>query len=130
MNAYEKKILEKADRRLPDLIIFLVTVMGLLIRFSLLEVVSGDAEAFLLPWHDIIRNNGLYEQVGDYNLLYQFLIWVMTKVPIPPLYAYKTLSCLGDLLLACSSALFVRQIAAGNPTRIPECRTQMKNADL
>jgi Gpi18-like mannosyltransferase len=65
---------------------------------------SEDALRYLLPWYDTIRENGgirsLGIQVGDYNLLYQFLIALMTYLPIPALYAYKGLSIIFDFLLA------------------------------
>jgi len=117
MNAYEKKLLEKTDKNLPVLVLILVTVIGLAIRLTLLDIVSNDADIFLLSWYDIIKSNGLYTQVGDYNLLYQFLIWIMTKLPLKPLYAYKTLSCFGNLLLAGSAALLVHRISKENKAR-------------
>ena len=111
MNAYEKKTLENTDKNLPSLVLILVTIIGLAIRLTFFNIISGDMAGCLLPWYDIISSNGLYVQVGDYNLLYQFLIWVMAKLPLPPLYAYKALSCIGDLLLAGSAALLIRQIS-------------------
>jgi len=110
MNSIEKKILSKVDQNLPVAVIATATIMGALIRLSLRRIVSVDAMAWLLPWYNTISQNGLYEQVGDYNLLYQFLIWVMTKIPIPPLYAYKALSCASDYLLALGAALLAYQI--------------------
>ena len=74
MNSIEKKLLSKVDQNLPVIVLFAVTILGALIRLSLRRFVSMDAICFLLPWYDMISQNGLYEQVGDYNLLYQFLI--------------------------------------------------------
>ena len=114
MTDFERKLLSKIDRNLPWIVAFAVTVLGVLIRLSLRKIVSSDATYFLLPWYKKIAMNGLYEQVGDYNLLYQFLIWVMTKLPLPPLYAYKALSCAGDVLLSVGAALWAGQIAEEN----------------
>ena len=114
MNSIEKKLLSKVDQNLQVIVLFAVTILGALIRLSLRRFVSKDAIYFLLPWYDMISQNGLYEQVGDYNLLYQFLIWIMTKVPVPPLYAYKALSCAGDYFLALAAALLAGQIAEEN----------------
>ena len=116
MNTLEKKLLSSVDKHLPLLTIIAVSILSVIIRFSLRHIVSLDVSNFLLPWFNIISQNGLYEQVGDYNLLYQFLIWIMTKLPFEPLYSYKILSCLGDYLLAILAALLVREIDNNNQT--------------
>ena len=116
MNTLEKKFLSSVDKHLPLLTIIAVSILSVIIRFSLRHIVSLDVSNFLLPWFNIISQNGLYEQVGDYNLLYQFLIWIMTKLPFEPLYSYKILSCLGDYLLAILAALLVREIDNNNQT--------------
>ena len=100
MNYLEKKILSKIDNSLPIFVLVFVTALGIFVRFSLRDIVSGDASVFLLPWYEEIAKNGLYRQVGDYNLTYQFLIWIMTKIPVTPLYSYKILSSFFDYLLA------------------------------
>lgn len=116
MNTLEKKLLSKIDQYLPVLVIFLVSVIACLIRYTLRRIVTRDAIAFLLPWFEEISRKGLYTQVSecDYNLLYQFLIWIMTKFPLQPLYLYKILSCIGDYLLAGFAALLVYQIDSKN----------------
>ena len=87
------------------LIVFLcASLFGIIIRFTLRDVISSDSSSFLLPWYIEMKNSGgiqsLNRQIGNYNMLYQFLIAIMTYLPIPPLYAYKILSCLFDFLLA------------------------------
>lgn len=81
---------------------------GFFIRASLRRFESGDAACDLLPWYHQISEGGglrsLGKQVGNYNMLYQFLIAVMTYLPIKPLYAYKILSCVCDYLLALAAA--------------------------
>lgn len=75
-----------------------------MIRFSFRELISNDAYWCLLPWYDAIKENGgiyaLKSQVGDYNMLYQFIIAIFTYLPIEPINAYKLLSCIFDYLLA------------------------------
>ena len=114
MNTLEKKFLSKVDQHFPSLVIISVSVIACLIRYSLRHIISGDASVYLLPWFDEISKNGLFVQVGDYNLLYQFLIWMMTKLPLQPLYLYKILSCIGDYLLAGFAALLVYQLDSKN----------------
>ena len=101
---YEEKLLYWAEKNLFFLLIFLGIILGVAIRYTLKDFVSSDSKFFLLPWYEEIKNagglKGLGEQVGNYNILYQFLIAVMTYLPINPLTAYKGLSCIFDFLLA------------------------------
>lgn len=75
--------------------------------------VSNDASGFLLPWYHTIKEGGqlrsLSSQVGNYNLLYQFCIALMTYLPFGPLTVYKVFSCVFDYLLALSVGLLVCQ---------------------
>ena len=80
MIKFEKRILDFADKYLPILLAALCTLLGIVVRVSLREVVSDDYQICLLPWYDSISANGLSRQVGDYNFLYQFIIWILTKI--------------------------------------------------
>lgn len=106
MYKVERQIVEWIDRHLTVIFIVAVSVCGILIRFMFRNFESGDSKAFLLPWWEEINNNGgiraLKYQTGNYNMLYQFLIAVMTYLPIKPLYQYKILSGIFDYLLALS----------------------------
>lgn len=77
------------------------------VRLPLQEYTSMDAYGFLLPWYNHILANGISQQVGDYNFLYQLAIWLMTKLPVEPLVAYKTLSIFFDYLMAVGAGLLV-----------------------
>lgn len=111
MTKFEKKILDLADLHLPLLLAALCTLLGIDVRISLREVVSDDYNTFLLPWYNLISANGLSQQVGDYNFLYQFIICILTKVQIPSLYAYKICSCIFDWVLAITAGVIVHSIA-------------------
>ena len=100
MNTLEKKLLDKLDNNFLAVVFLAVSALGFALRFSLRGIVSVDANDWLLPWFEAIAEKGLSEQVGNYNLLYQFLIWVMTKLSLSPLLAYKSLSCIFDYFLA------------------------------
>ena len=82
------------------------------VRRMLFPFISEDATYFLLDWYDAIRDagalRGLGQQVGDYNMLYQTCIALLTYLPIKPLFAYKLLSCVFDYLLAFAVYLLVR----------------------
>lgn len=107
----EKKALTWVDAHLPLIAGLMFTMMGILARIPLLDVVSGDSRFFLLPWYAEIQENGLGTQVGNYNFLYQMLIYLLTKLPLEPLHAYKFLSILFDFLLAAGVGLLTAELA-------------------
>ncbi len=103
----EQKILQWVDKYLVVFVVAIITMAGMAVRLPLQEYVSMDAYGFLLPWYNHILANGISQQVGDYNFLYQAAIWLMTKLPVEPLVAYKTLSIFFDYLLAVGAGLLV-----------------------
>lgn len=116
MTKLEKNVLTWIDEHLLILVAVLVSVAALLVRLPLMDHVSGDSYFFLLPWYEQIRENGLSVQVGNYNLLYQAAIWLLTKLPLKPIYAYKVLSMLFDYALALSAALLTAELAGEQKT--------------
>ena len=110
----ERKFLAWIEKNIYTLTFLGITIIGFLIRVSLRRYQSGDATIDLLPWYDEIQRGGgilsLGHQVGNYNLLYQFLIALMTYIPIKPLYAYKVLSCIFDYLLALSVGYLIYEV--------------------
>lgn len=107
MSQTEKKILNRVDRFLPLIVLLFFTVIGFYARFQLLDIKSSDMSCFLLPWYNTIKTSGIKSQVGDYNLLYQFIIFIMAKIPLDPVYLYKLLSIIFDYILAAGSALVI-----------------------
>ena len=111
MNNFEKKLLEKVEKYLPHIVFVVVTLVGFYMRFYMRTIVSGDAHTCLMPWYNEIAENGLYHPVGDYSLLYQFVIWIMTRFPtIPNLFAFKIFSCIFDYVVAITAGLIVYRI--------------------
>lgn len=96
----EETIIDFINNNLGWIYLCFVTMLGIVIRIPLRHFISGDAKIFLLPWYKVILENGLSTQVGDYNFPYQLCIYIFTKLPINPLYAFKLLSCIFDFLLA------------------------------
>lgn len=91
----------------------MINFFGILIRCSGLSFLSGDMQEFLLPWYNSMKNVGvaaLEYQIGDYNVLYQTIIALITYIDCNPLFMYKCISILFDYALAASSALFVSKI--------------------
>ena len=92
----------------------LAAAIGLLIRWAGRDFVSLDMRDALLPWFDQIKAAGglsaLSSQVGDYGLLYQTIISLMTYVDISPIYQYKLLSVAFDAALAVMAALVYKDL--------------------
>ena len=109
MTTIEKKILAAVDKHLPVLLMIGCTILGILVRMALRDIRSADFEYCLSPWYDAIAANGLSQQVGDYNFTYQFVIWLLTKIGVAPLYSYKMISCIFDLVLAITAAMIVHR---------------------
>lgn len=107
----EKKILELVEENLHLIVLALAVVFGIAVRLAGADYVSGDYYYFLDGWFEEIRENGLAQQVGNYNLAYQFCIWLLTKLPWDSLYAYKILSCIFDFGLAFGAGLAVYAVA-------------------
>jgi len=106
----ERRFLQWADRNLQIIVLAAFCVLGLLVRWTLRSHLSGDAHYFLLPWYEQIKASGLSQNVGDYNLLYQALIALMTHLPLKPLYAYKLLSIIFDYILAAGAGFLTAAV--------------------
>ena len=97
--------------------VIVATILALIVRLVGFGFQSNDAFWSLLPWFEQIRESGglhaLNEQVGDYGLLYQTLIAIMTYIDFPALYQIKLLSIVFDFVLAIVVAKIV-SLMVGN----------------
>ncbi len=100
------------------LYILFIALASLFLRFQFRDFVSLDMERYLQPWYDQLSaltfREALVTQVGNYNLLYQLIIYLLTRLPGEALLKYKTLSVLFDLILAAGIYSFVKKIANEN----------------
>ena len=106
----EQKLLDFLGGHLYLLALIVITVIAIAVRVILLDYQSGDAYYFLLPWYETIKTEGfkaLSHQVGDYNMLYQFLVAIFTLLPLKALHAYKLFTIIFDFLLAALAARIV-----------------------
>lgn len=77
--------------------------LAMLARLSLLDYVTGDYDLFLSQWVRVFREKGaaaLAESVGDYNLLYQYLLLLIARLPMSDLYLIKLFTVGFDCALA------------------------------
>ena len=87
---------------------FALCALAMLARVSFIERSSGDYDIYLANW--IARfaagsfSEGMKANVGEYNVLYQYILFVITRLGVPALYAVKAVSFLGDAFLAGAAA--------------------------
>ncbi len=114
----EKQFLQFCERYMNILAVLGISIVAVLIRLSLLDICSGDADTFLLEWYEQIKSagglKGLGEQTGNYNILYQTCIALLTYLPLPPLTVYKLFSVIFDYILAITVGSFVYHTSEGN----------------
>lgn len=113
MTKIEKKFFELIRENILTVVFAAVTLVGIFIHFCGLGFQSGDYLSFLKPWWTIIKSagiGGLSKQVGNYNIPYQIIIYIMTLFPWDSLIAYKSLSIVFDFALACGVMLITAQI--------------------
>ena len=74
----EQKLLEIINKYKNILFLFVISVLGLVIRLQGIHFISYDMSHFLIPWYNTIAEKGgfhsLKGQVGDYNILYQTFV--------------------------------------------------------
>lgn len=111
MISAEKKALNFIEKNLHIFIVGLALILGGYLRFSMRYAISGDCDEYYLAWYDEIKSLGgikaLGTQVGDYSILYQLCLALLTYIPMVPLYAMKAFSVFFDLLLAIAVALII-----------------------
>lgn len=109
--------MQKAETRLPlpRLSVSVALPLGataLLARLAMFPYVSQDATISLLPWMQEFRDHGaaaLGDDFSNYNFPYMFLMFLGSLLPLEPLFAIKSVSLVGDCLLALSVGALARQ---------------------
>lgn len=112
MTKAEEKFFDFIKKHLIGIVLIASTILGMVIRICGFEFQSGDFEYFLeLWWSEISAGGieGLATQVGNYNIPYQIIIYILTLFPLKSLYAYKLFSIIFDFLLAFSASLVVSE---------------------
>lgn len=123
MLSLEKKITNFICEKKWWLLGIATTILALAIRYAGRKFISGDAVYFLIPWFDLIKENGgvnsLQMQVGDYNIPYQFFIALTTYIPnLSQMTMIKVLSVVFDFILAISSGLLAAELGSKENRKI------------
>lgn len=118
MLKYEKKLIGFCEKHIFAIFTIFIIAITLLLKYKLLNYISGDYEVFLSKWFDYLKDNGgihaLKSYIGDYNAPYVTLLSLLTYLPIKSLFSIKLLSIVFDYVLALSSGLLVKELAPKN----------------
>ena len=130
MTSLENKFIDAINKHRNVLLLVLLFVLGAAIRWAGRYFVSEDMTYCLMPWFEKIKAAGglpaLSNQVGDYGILYQTLISIMTYLPIQSVVQYKLLSSLFDIPLALVAAAIYRDVRLSDKVVTPETRSRVR----
>lgn len=113
----ESKIIDLIRDNILMIFLFAITFCGCILRIFGINFESVDYTGFLKNWWIVIEQGGvgsITTQVGNYNIPYQIITSLMTYLPFGPLYSYKFLSIVFDVLLAVAAALLVNSLSKKN----------------
>lgn len=114
MTSLENRLINAIDRHRNVLLLAVIVICGAGIRWAGRYFVSEDMTYCLKPWFEQISAAGglpaLANQVGDYGLLYQTLISLMTYLPLSAVVQYKLVSSVFDITLAFMAAIIYRDV--------------------
>ncbi|MCC2825858.1 hypothetical protein LK511_02840 [Faecalicatena orotica] len=100
MNSFLKK---QGLTRLDLFYLAALTLIGLSIRVILRVVITDDWLMYWDPWISDIKEMGfsyLATDRYDYTPTFIYILWVISKLPINPMTAYKGLHCILDFVAA------------------------------
>ncbi len=83
--------------------VLVLMMVALVVRIALFNQITADYTSFLREWVNVFKAEGfsaITKEIGDYNLPYQYILAVIAKVPINPLYQIKLVSVTFDFALA------------------------------
>lgn len=101
MTKAESKVIDFIKKHILLFLLVAVTIIAIFLRACGMDFQSDDFNSFLNSWWSIIKLNdftGLATQVGNYNIPYQIIIYLMTLLPLNALYAYKIVSIIFAIL--------------------------------
>ena len=117
MLPFDKKLREYLRKNAEMVFILLVTVGGVVGRFFLWDIYTGDLGGYLI-WYERAKECGglpgiyaLGQKIKGYNALFQLLTAALTHIPVDPQYLFKIVWTVFDLLLACGVGRLVYDLS-------------------
>lgn len=80
-----------------------VCLLSMLLRLCFIDRNTGDFEYYLNDWLRVLAGQSfsasMRMRVGEYHVLYQYILFLLTRLPLPWLYTVKAVSFIGDACL-------------------------------
>lgn len=93
--------------------IILISLLGIILRYKLLEYKSDDLIEFLNPWYNFIKTHGGFHALkysfSDYNAPYLYIMAFGTYLKLSSIVYLKTVSIIFDYIAAITVALIVKK---------------------
>jgi Gpi18-like mannosyltransferase len=89
-----------------------IVLAALFTRGALFNQVTGDYQNHLRVWVEAFREQGFHavtQEIGDYNLPYQYILAGVAALPLPDLYLIKLVSVVFDFALALMAMALVER---------------------
>jgi len=114
VNKIEIKVIKLIEEYKSMLFLLAITGISLYIRYTGIRFLSADMEYYFVQWYEILKERGglpgLSRRVGDYNVLYETIIALMTYIDMKAMYLFKMLFIGFDYILAFSVAVFACEL--------------------
>ena len=111
MSKLEERFVEFLKKHYIVIFVIAITMVGAMMRYSGRNFKSADWHVFFSVWYDSVLKNGqmasMQYPIGDYNVLFQFLVAVFTYIPKDPLYLFKVLAICFDFSLAVACGVYM-----------------------
>jgi Gpi18-like mannosyltransferase len=116
----ECRISDLIKKNIYIIYLTIITLISIVVRWGFRWSDSYDLMNCLVPWFQEMKNAGglpaLKQQIGNYNMLYQTIIALMTYLPFSEVLMYKMLSVVFDYVLAVSAAVLAYKITDKSKT--------------
>lgn len=77
-------------------------------RMAALPVISPDCRDYLIPWAEAMSSMTFQEvmvgRVGDYTVLFQYFVFLLSRLPVNPVAIYKLMPIAFEAMLAYAAA--------------------------
>lgn len=112
MSAIERRVVDFFEKNMIWFLYGFITLTALVLRYQFVDWRMPDYNSYLEPWFLELQAagglQGLGEIIGNYNVLYLFLMALLTYIPLEPIVLIKGLSVSLDLFGACLGAVLCR----------------------
>lgn len=114
MLVFAMRLVKEQEQGVPGaLLLGALCAAALLARVSFLDRSSGDYDIYLADWLQKLAAGsfaeGMRQNIGEYNVLYQYILFIITRLSVPSLYAVKAVSFIGDAFLAGAAAALAQK---------------------